>query len=162
MSTDQTEWGSLTIALLRQATDVYLGIAYPDGPPPEAVRRRLDWPEAVGIGELLAGRPFERSRPTSGDGTITYSLRLGNAGYPNMKLQLQPWPTGTSGFLLLVNSHDQVMAQVVRPEEQQAFRALQAENQRIKEAIEAAWDARGLPTFTRYLNDYIEANPGTV
>ena len=36
-----------------------------------------------------------------------------------------------------------------------AFRALQAENQRLKEAIEQAWDEAGLPTFLRYLRDYI-------
>ena len=33
---------------------------------------------------------------------------------------------------------------------------LQAENQRLKEAIEQAWDQAGLPTFLRYLRDYIE------
>jgi len=53
----------------------------------------------------------------------------------------------------------------------QAFRDLQAENQQLKEAIELAWDEGGLPTFLRYLRDYIESrkvgppvagtNPGT-
>ena len=37
---------------------------------------------------------------------------------------------------------------------------LQAENQRYKEAIEAAWDRDGLPTFLRYLRDYIRSQPG--
>ena len=40
-----------------------------------------------------------------------------------------------------------------------AFRILQAENARIKEAIEQAWDGEGLATFLRYLRDYIEAHP---
>jgi hypothetical protein len=35
------------------------------------------------------------------------------------------------------------------------FKTLQAENQRIKEAIENAWAAAGLPTFNRFLRDYI-------
>jgi hypothetical protein len=38
----------------------------------------------------------------------------------------------------------------------QAFRDLQAFNQRLKEEIEQAWDSAGLPTFLRYLRDYIE------
>ena len=37
------------------------------------------------------------------------------------------------------------------------FRDLQAENQRLKEAIEEAWDDAGLPTFLRYLRDYIKS-----
>ena len=41
-----------------------------------------------------------------------------------------------------------------------AFRALQAENQRLKEAIEQAWDQAGLPTFLRYLREYIADRAG--
>ena len=37
----------------------------------------------------------------------------------------------------------------------EAFRALQSENKRLKEAIESEWDQAGLPTFLRYLKDYI-------
>ena len=33
--------------------------------------------------------------------------------------------------------------------------ALQAENQKLKVAIELAWDEAGLPTFPRYLRDYL-------
>jgi len=39
----------------------------------------------------------------------------------------------------------------------QAFRELQAENQRLKEAVEQAWDDAGLPTFLRYLREYIQS-----
>ena len=35
------------------------------------------------------------------------------------------------------------------------FAELQAENQRLKELIEEAWDRQGLPTFLRYLKNYI-------
>jgi hypothetical protein len=38
-----------------------------------------------------------------------------------------------------------------------AFRELQAENQRLKESIEEAWDDARLPTFLRYLRDYIKS-----
>ncbi len=33
--------------------------------------------------------------------------------------------------------------------------ALQAENQRLKVAIEQAWDQNELPTFPRYLRNYL-------
>ena len=37
----------------------------------------------------------------------------------------------------------------------------QAENLRLKETIEQAWDDAGLPTFLRYLRDYIESRRNT-
>ena len=85
-----------------------------------------------------------------------YALRLGNHRYPHMKLQIQPWPN-VAGFMLSVNSHDQVSGLDMGAEDAQAFRDLQAENQRLKEAIEEAWDDAGLPTFLRYLRDYIKS-----
>jgi hypothetical protein len=146
--------GSLGIDVLREAIAIYLKIAYPSGEIPQIVRKRLDWPEGIALPELIAGRPFERIQPPGGEGPPIYALRLGNHRYPNMKLQIQHWP-GASGYLLSVNSHDQVLAQVINPGEAEAYRALQEENQRIKDAIETAWDQAGLPIFVRYLRDYL-------
>src|SRR5262249_9104499 len=89
-----------------------------------------------------------------------YALRLGNARYPHMKLQIQPWPN-PAGFLLSVNTHDQVLALDPNASDADAFRALQAENQRLKEAIEQAWDEADPPTFLPYLRDYSENRPGS-
>ena len=61
--------------------------------------------------------------------------------------------------MLSVNTHDQVLAPAPDAPDAEAFRALQAENQRIKETIEAAWDRAGLPTFLRYLRDYLRDHP---
>ena len=72
-----------------------------------------------------------------------------------MKLQVQPWPNA-AGFLLSVNTHDQVLALDPNAPDLEAFRHLQAENQRLKEVIEHAWDEAGLPTVLRYLREYIE------
>ncbi len=77
-----------------------------------------------------------------------------------MKLQVQPWPNA-AGFLLSVNTHDQILALDPNAADAPAFRELQAENQRIKEAIETAWDREGLPTFLRYLREYIEDRAGS-
>jgi len=150
---------SLRIDVLKRAVDLYLGNAYPDREPPEAVRRRLGWAEGVDAATLLVSPPFERvSRPDSAEPPI-FALRLGNSRYPHMKLQMQPWPN-TAGFLLSVNTHDQVLGLDPGSADVQAFRDLQAYNQDVKEAIEAAWDADDLPTFLRYLRDYIQDHPG--
>jgi hypothetical protein len=152
----------LRIDVLRQAIAVYLATAYPSGPPPEAVRRRLEWPADADASTLLTRAPFERAgRAGEAGGSAVFALRLGNTRYPHMKLQIQPWPNA-AGFLLSVNTHDQVLAIDPNSADAPAFRALQAENQRLKEAIEQAWDQAGLPTFLRYLRDYLESRGDTI
>lgn len=142
---------------LRRAVEIYLACAYPDGDLPAAVRRRLEW--MGGDAEMvdLARPPFEPVAPESGEGPAIYALRLGNRVYPHMKLQIQRWSTA-AGFLVSVNTHDQVLAPAPDSPDAEAFRTLLAENQRTKLAIEAAWDAEGMPTFLRYLRDYIDGD----
>src|SRR4051812_35629147 len=101
---------SLRIDDLRKAVEVYLSLAYPSGPPPEAVRRRLEWPPAEDADALLGRPPFERAgKGDDRSAAPAFALRLGNARYPHMKLQVQPWPTA-AGYMLSVNTHDQVLA----------------------------------------------------
>jgi len=144
----------LRLDLLRSATEIYLKLAYPAGVVPEVVQRRLVWRADCAADELLSSSPFERAGRAPGRPAPIYALRLGNHRYPHMKLQIQPWPND-AGFMLSVNSHDQVSGLDPSAADTQAFRELQAENQRLKEAIEEAWDEGGLPTFLRYLRDYI-------
>jgi hypothetical protein len=151
---------NLRIDLLRRAVEIYLTHAYPEGNPSEAVRRRLDWPPAPDARSLLTHPPFERASRPGGNRPEVFALRLGNASYPHMKLQVQPWPN-SAGFMLSVNTHDQVLALEPGAKDSDAFRALQAENQRLKEAMELAWDEAGLPTFLRYLRDYIASHAGS-
>jgi hypothetical protein len=157
---DLPDLSALRIDDLRRAVAIYLEQAYPSGEIPEAVRRRLAWPEGVDAARLLSGPPFERVTQPGQDRVVAFALRLGNARYPHMKLQIQPW-AHTAGILFSVNTHDQLLAPVPNAAEAEAFRALQAENQRIKEAIEAAWDRAGLPIFLRYLKDYIDNQAGS-
>lgn len=152
------ELRALRLDMLRQAVDVYLSLAYPTSEPPEAVRRRLQWPNDEDAATLLTHPPFERATRPGTSRPPVYALRLGNTRYPHMKLQIQPWPN-PAGFMLSVNTHDQVLALDPNAADADAFRALQAENQKLKEAIEHAWDQAGLPTFLRYLRDYIESHP---
>lgn len=147
--------GGLRLDLLRQAADIYLAHAYAGRSIPESVSRRLVWPGDRAAEDLLASAPFERAGTAPGRSAAIYALRLGNGRYPHMKLQIQPWPNG-AGFMLSVNTHDQVSG-IELGGEAEAFRALQTENQRLKELIEQAWDDAGLPTFLRYLRDYISS-----
>ena len=116
----------------------------------------LNWREGCAADELLSSPPFERAGKAPGRQSTIYALRLGNTRYPHMKLQIQPWPND-AGFMLSVNTHDQVAGINLSDVDAQNFRELQSENQRLKEAIEQAWDDGGLPTFLRYLRDYIES-----
>jgi hypothetical protein len=155
LSTEPLNLQGLRIEPLRQAVEIYLETAYPAGVIPDVVRRRLDWAECTDAEHLLSNPPFERAGKSKTTGTPIFALRLGNAHYPHMKLQVQPWPN-SSGFMLSVNTHDQVVALDPGASDYPAFRELQAENQRLKETIEQLWDDAGLPTFLRYLREYIE------
>jgi hypothetical protein len=150
---------ALRIDILRRAVEIYLPLAYPAGSPPEVVKRRLEWAPDVEPAALLTRPPFERVSTSTGGSAPVYALRLGNHRYPHMKLQVQPWPND-AGFMLSVNTHDQVLSLDANSSDAPAFRELQAENQRLKEAIESAWDQAGLPTFLSYLRQYIEDRTG--
>jgi hypothetical protein len=149
----------LRVDVLRRAVALYLDLAYPGAEPPPAVRRRLEWEPNADAEALLNGPPFERVSQSQDPGTAVYALRLGNLRYPHMKLQIQPWPN-PAGFLLSVNTHDQVLSLDPNTSGLPEFRELQAENQRLKEVIEQAWDETGLPTFLRYLREYIHGRQG--
>ena len=158
-STPPADLNGLNMPDLRRAVALYLAQAYPAVEPPLAVQRRLDWPAEAEPKSLISGLPFERgNKPGS---PAIHALRLGNVRYPHMKLQIQPWPC-SAGYMLSVNTHDQFVAFDPNAPDAEAFRALQSENARIKEAIELAWDAAGLPTFLRYLRDYLEEHPSGV
>ena len=66
-------------------------------------------------------------------------------------------PTAVAGFAFDLT----VLALDPNASDAPAFRELQAENQRIKEAIEHAWDQAGLPTFLSYLRKYIDERTGS-
>ena len=149
----------LKLDTIRRAVAIYLQIAYPASEPPPAVRRRLVWPEAKDLGSLVSHAPFERVGRTP-DNEPIFGLRLGNARYPHMKLQIQPWDI-KDGFLLSVNTHDHALTLDPKAPDAAAFMELQSENQRLKLAIENAWDQDNLPTFPRYLRNYLAAQSST-
>jgi hypothetical protein len=151
----QYDLRGLRVDLLRRATEIYVRLAYPSGVLPEPVRRRLIWREDCTADVVLNSPPFERAGKAPGRPAPIYALRLGNYRYPHMKLQIEAWPN-EAGFLLSVNTHDNVTGIDLGAVDAEAFRDLQAENKRLKEVIEGEWDQASLPTFLRYLKDYIQ------
>jgi hypothetical protein len=155
--------GHLHVSLteLRRAAEIYLRVAYGVAAVPDTVARRLDWPLDAEPDAVLAELPFERAAGGEPGAPAIHALRLGNPRYPHMKLQVQPWPT-PQGFLLSVNTHDQILSQATGERDQAGARAIQQENQALKEAIEQAWEDAGLPTFLAYLRDYIQSHQDDV
>ncbi len=83
---------------------------------------------------------------------IRYSLRLGNRVYPHMKLTIDRAPTGERHFFR-VDTHDQHVRPPAGSPEEKAFAELMANNQHSVQAIEAAWEASGIPTFKTFMRD---------
>ena len=83
-------------------------------------------------------------------GPERYALRLGNGIYPHMKMLIGPTPGG-DGFLFRADTHDRHVKIPPESPEYGAMCEMLARNHAIGSAIEAAWDAAGLPTFKQYL-----------
>ena len=135
--------------------DIYLKVAYPSGNLPEPVRRRVTWDEGPPPRDLFMKPPFERAGRAPGGNSPIFALRLGNRRYPHMKLQFQPWDN-PQGLMLSVNTHDQIAGLDLGGADVEGFKRLQIENQQLKEEIEQAWEAEGLPTFLHFLRTYIQ------
>lgn len=131
-----------------RAVDAFLGAAY-DGPPPSAVRARLDTLRALDADAFYDSPVFERQ----GEGPAArLLLRLGNRYYPHMKLAIERRPD-RHGCLFRADTHDTHCCPVTTSREYQAFRQLMDLNQAVAHAVEAAWEREALPTFKTYLRD---------
>lgn len=141
----------VTSKLLRQAIELYLDRAYPDGAPSEAVRQRAQLPEGRAGADLLSDPRWERvPGAADAEAAARFNLRLGNNRYPHMKLGVDR-VSGSDQFVLVVDTHDKHFAQMVQAGEQAEYRELLEHNARVQHEIERAWTAAGLPTFERFL-----------
>jgi len=133
-------------ALVQRAIDVYVKTAYPDGPP-VAVRSMLAT-ERSWAGHLTDAPVFikdDQKSPTK------FSMRLGNASYPHMKLVIERAPDEQQGFLFRADAHDAHCCPPAGTPEHDAFRQLMTKNQEVISEIEQAWEAAGVPTMKTYL-----------
>lgn len=137
-----------------RAVAAYLRRAYGESVPAR-VTATLDGLRALEPGALLAAGGFERC---DGAGATRYALRLGNAVYPHMKLVLERSPRGP--WLFRADTHDLHVQLAPDDPERAAWDALRAQNRSIGEAIEAAWEAEGIPTFREFLRRDLAARRG--
>lgn len=137
---------SLTPDHVRRAVGIYLELAWPE---PEAggggtAARRIQekMAGASTLGDLR--QHFETPRSSDNVKSARYTLRLGNYRYPFMKFVLQEYLL-QGEFFFSVDTHDELQITPDMPdyEEWQRVRELNVE---LKESIEGAWTAAGLPT----------------
>ena len=141
-------------ALVLRAVDIYMRLAYDQAQPPLSVRSLLailrSWE-----GDFLAAPVFAADSriPVS-----RYTLRLGNRMYPHMKLAIQR-SADEGMFLFSADTHDRHVCPPTNAPDYREFQQLIARNQKLAEAIEAAWAADGLPTLKTYLrNNLVRRN----
>ena len=139
---------------LQDAIDIYLSRAYPDGVG-EQISQKFTIPDDCDLAGWLIEAVGEPEPADADIDTVrSIALRLGNAFYPNMKLRLTR-PPGDDMFLLMVDSHDVMLAAPPGSPDYQALEELKAANAAIAGDIANAWDAVGLPTERNYLRDKI-------
>jgi len=134
-----------------RAIDIYLQQAYPAGLPATA-RARVEMVNACEPAEILKCREFV-AEPR--EGGPRYLLRLGNRLYPHMKLAIEPSPAGDR-YLYRADTHDRHICPKPDSPEYAAFAKLMEHNQKLAEAIDAAWAAAGVPTFKTYLREDLQ------
>ncbi len=140
------------VHILKKAIDIYLPLAYPTGNIPEVVQARIAPVIASADSDVIKPEWFE---PADKDGRAVYRLRLGQAAYPHMKLNVEESPDA-SGYLLLADAHDNhLMAPETSPDAK-FLSELRKNNAELVEKIQSAWTQAGLPTFRNYFRAMME------
>lgn len=140
---------------IRRAVCLYLKHAYGAGDVPPAAQRLIPpasfRPEDWLMSDLIERDPASAPLPV----VRSFALRLGNAGYPNMKLRISR-PPKDPVFVLSVDCHDAILRAPQGSADQEAMESLKRNNAAIASAIHAAWEADGLTTERGYLRRKIE------
>ena len=134
-----------TAEQIRRAIDVYLATAF-TGPPPTRLGSTLQTIAAAND-NILGCQSFVHTDPPE-----RYSLRLGNAFYPHMKLVVEHSPD-EAAWLFRVDTHDRHACPKETSKEYAAFCQLMEQNQQVAQSIEAAWEREGVPTFKAFLRE---------
>ena len=130
-----------------QAVAVYLHAAYADVAVPRSVAAKVDTLTAATDDPWESHPAIERDAAAAGD---RFSIRLGHRSYPHMKLVVERSPDGRS-HLFRADTHDRHIRPQPGTRDADAFARLMVENGHVAEAIEAAWEQAGVPTFKAYL-----------
>ncbi len=139
---------------LRRAISAYLEAAYGEDPPADLLERFLPPPEGTAATWLM-GEPVERDPPDVPFPQVrSFALRLGNPGYPHMKLRLTRTDDG-AGYVFSVDSHDMILRAPPGSPDAAALDALKKENARIARQIVQRWHAEHVPTEHDRLREMI-------
>jgi hypothetical protein len=156
------QWSSLpSLAILREAVQIYLDAAYPAGAPAAAVSRLPAWligdnthvePDEVAV--WLGSDAVERDpHGASPSDARAISIRLGNSAYPHMKLRMAR-PPRTDALLFSVDSHDGFLT--ARAEADAApLEELKRHNAELARAIQSRWADAGIPTEIGWLRSKV-------
>ena len=89
-----------------------------------------------------------------------YTLRLGSATFPHLKLQVTDYHHGAA-WVFAVDTHDAFPRDLLveGSPEQLAWAQLQQANRQLKEVVERAWAQEGLWTFHRLLQLDLDGPP---
>ena len=134
----------ITAALLHKAIRIYLDIAYDDSEERENHRPGLDLSDETTDQGLLANF-VDESHYTEDELSHRHILRLGNSGYPHMKLVVEEFFV-PGQYYIAVDTHDHLPVAPDNPEYKQ-WLELRAANTKIKDAIEKRWTEEELPTL---------------
>lgn len=119
------------------ATQIYLKHAYPDGAPPHISEKASRLEGMKDSGELLSSTLLEKD-----DGP--FCLRLGNSGYPHMKLV---FTLEGERPVFYVDAHDCHFELPPNVEASAKLIRLRADNKNLKQRIEAGWATHHLAIF---------------
>jgi CheY-like chemotaxis protein len=147
----------MTVGHLRRALAVYARVAWDGQTMPDVeLPGRDEDPLEPALAGLVERHVVQDETLRSGDlPTRRFTLRLGRPGYPFMKLMLQEHLV-EGEFFFEVDTHDHMFAE--EGEEACEIAALKACNLQVKESIEGALTAAGLPT-ARHIKGLVESWP---
>jgi len=158
----------LTTAQLRQACQIFMDLAYPDGPSAIPVKKRAYYemdtelpladylhpsPRAAGIAQDLSTRR---------GGAFGYEFRLGCAGFMHLKLQAQRMERSDgTAWVFSVDTHDAFSSTSIQPPRDHPdaprWLALQEANRQLKDQIEDELEQAGFVTFKSLLRVDLES-----
>jgi hypothetical protein len=146
---------NLTPDMVRQALAIYLREGFPDGIP-EATRSRVRLPVAGTVPEMLDEAGFVKVSLAGEDTSRPdiYKLEIGSHTSPRMKFCVKRVSLSET-FLFNVDIHDLYLC---RPEgeETEEERGEREASEKLKRRIEELWGQAGLPTFLKYMEDYLD------
>jgi len=143
----------LPVETMREALRIYLEVAWEE----EAGKHwpPIDWDACGSASDVIACFKDE----TGSRNMRKYSLRLGNARYPFMKVVFQELLLHDS-FFFAVDTHDDLSIKDAY-QDYEKWLEIKRYNTRVKEEIERTWTAAGVPTFATMVAEVERSTPMT-